>query len=114
MVRRGREPGLGLWSLPGGRVEQGERIADALRREVKEETGLDVEVGELAGVFEVVGDGHYVVVDHFVSLSSQATPTPGSDASDVRWVPLEEIGDLDCTPRLIETLQSWNALPLAD
>ena len=56
MVRRGKEPAKGLWSLPGGRLEHGEYIAGAVAREVKEETGLEVEVGRLAGIFEVPGD----------------------------------------------------------
>lgn len=111
MVRRARDPARGLWSLPGGRVERGERIVDAIKREVKEETGIDVHVGALAGVFEVLDGRHYVIVDHFVEPSGFTEPTAGSDASDARWVPLDEIADLRCTPRLVETLTEWRVLP---
>lgn len=112
MVRRGRGPASGLWSLPGGRVEQGERLADALRREVEEETGLRVRVGEVAGVFEILSERHYVVIDHFVVVEGTADVRAGSDASDARWVPLHEIENLECTPRLVETLREWHVLPL--
>jgi len=55
MVKRAHEPGRGLWSLPGGRVEHGEHLSAAVAREVREETGLEVEVGDLLGIYEVVG-----------------------------------------------------------
>src|SRR5687768_15799855 len=81
MVQRANEPGKGLWSLPGGRVEQGEYLADALRREVREETGLAVEVGELAGILEVPGDDlHYVVLDFHATVDGVVEPVAGTDA----------------------------------
>ncbi|HWC14520.1 MAG TPA: NUDIX hydrolase [Actinomycetota bacterium] len=111
MVKRAREPALGLWSIPGGRVGTGELLADALRREVLEETGLTIEVGELAGILEVPGpDFHYVILDHFATIVADADPRAGSDVSDVRWVRVEDIGDLECTPRFVETMKAWNVL----
>lgn len=111
MVQRANDPGKGLWSLPGGRVEQGEYLADALRREVREETGLEVEIGELAGILEVPGkDLHYVILDFHATVDSSIEPTPGTDASDVRWVPLDQVATLDCTPRFIETMTAWKVL----
>ena len=109
MVRRAKEPGKGLWSIPGGRVEQGEYLAAAVEREVKEETGLDVETRELLGILEVVGDPHYVILDHVAVPTGAADPTPGDDVDDARWVEFEEIERLDCTPRLLETLKAWGA-----
>jgi 8-oxo-dGTP diphosphatase len=112
MVRRGREPAKDLWSLPGGRVERGEYISDALAREVKEETGLDVTAGELVGIFEIVGDGHhYVVLDFAADASRGGDPQPGGDAAEVRWVPLKEVAALECTPRFVETMRGWGVLP---
>ena len=110
MVRRAREPGRGLWSLPGGRVEAGEYLADAVRREVAEETGLDVTVGELVGIFEVVGDPHYVILDFFARPEGELRTEASSDVDEVRWVPLDEVGTLDCTPRFVETLRGWGVL----
>lgn len=111
MVQRANDPGRGLWSLPGGRVETGELLADALKREVLEETGLVVEVGELAGILEVPGDDlHYVILDYHATVAGDATPRAGTDASEVRWVPLKEVTHMECTPRFIETMQAWSVL----
>lgn len=111
MVQRANDPGKGLWSLPGGRVERGEYLADALRREVEEETGLTVAMGELAGILEVPGEEfHYVILDFHATLDGGSSPTPGTDAGDVRWVPLKEVAHLDCTPRFIETMRAWKVL----
>lgn len=110
MVRRANDPGRGLWSIPGGRLELGEYISDGVAREVKEETGLEVEVRELLGIFEIPGDPHYVVLDHVAAPVTDAEPSPGGDVDAARWVPIDEIPELDCTPRLVETLRAWGAL----
>jgi ADP-ribose pyrophosphatase YjhB (NUDIX family) len=113
MVRRAHDPGAGLWSLPGGRVEHGEYLVDALRREVAEETGLDVDVRELVGILEVLGEPHYVILDYFAAVTGDREPAPADDVSDARWVPLGEVGGLPCTPRFHETLRGWGVLPPA-
>src|SRR3712207_6371492 len=83
MVQRASDPGKGLWSLPGGRVEHGEYLADALKREVLEETGLEVEVGKLAGILEVPGpDLHYVILDYHAVPTNGTDARAGTDASD--------------------------------
>jgi 8-oxo-dGTP diphosphatase len=110
MVQRGQEPGRGLWSIPGGRVEHGEYLAAALAREVKEETALDVTVGDLLGIAEVVGDPHYVILDFEATLSGADEPTAAGDVAEVRWVALDEIETLDCTPRFVEFLRAWRVL----
>jgi ADP-ribose pyrophosphatase YjhB (NUDIX family) len=111
MVQRANDPGAGLWSVPGGRVEHGEYLTAALQREVAEETGLAVEVHELVGILEVVGDPHYVILDYFAEVTGSAEPVPADDVSDARWVPLDEVVDLECTPRFVETLRGWGVLP---
>lgn len=110
MVRRGKEPYLGRWTIPGGTLEHGEYLTDAVRREVMEETGIEIEVGDLLGVLEVWRDPHYVILDYIATPAGDAIPRAGSDASEVRWVRLEEVPELECTPRFVETLRGWGIL----
>lgn len=103
LVKRGREPRKGLWSIPGGALELGESLTEGVRREVREETALDVRVLGLVEVFEWVerdGEGriryHYVVTDyHCESLGG--SPRADDDASDVRWVKRSALADLPLT-----------------
>ncbi len=108
MIRRAKEPGKGLWSIPGGRVEKGEYLSQALVREVKEETNLDIDVKELLGILEVPGDPHYVILDHVAAVTGGEI-RPADDVDAVEWVPFEEIDERKCTPRLTETLRAWGA-----
>jgi 8-oxo-dGTP diphosphatase len=95
LIRRGKEPALGLWSVPGGRLEPGETLVACCRREVLEETGLAVEPGPIVAVVERIAGGfHYVIVDFAVRLAAPGSPVPrpASDVSDARWVALAELG----------------------
>lgn len=114
MVQRAHDPGAGLWSIPGGRVETGEYLAQAVQREVLEETGLRVEVGDLLGIHEVIGAAHYVVLDYTAQVVGDAAARAAGDAADARWVPVDAISSLDCTPRFEETLSGWGVLASAD
>jgi 8-oxo-dGTP diphosphatase len=98
LVERGQEPLKGTWSLPGGAVEVGERLKDAIRREVREETGLEIEPVSVAEVFErIMPDAagrteyHYVLIDYFCKVTGGELHA-ASDASRAVWVPREEIG----------------------
>ena len=105
LVRRARPPGEGKWSVPGGRVEPGEPVRTALAREVREETGVDIDVGAFAGWVERIDDAyHFVILDFFASGSG--VPTAGDDAADARWIPLAEVPALDLVDGLLEFLQS--------
>jgi 8-oxo-dGTP diphosphatase len=98
LIRRGQAPDAGEWSVPGGGVELGEAIEDALRREVREETGLEIAVGDFLEIYERVerdADGavrfHFVVLDYRCRLIGGALRA-GDDAADAAWV---DPADLD-------------------
>lgn len=111
LVKRKSDPGRNLWSIPGGLVLLGERLTDAARREVKEETGLDVELTGLLGVFEVIrrdGEGrveyHYVLVDYRGEVKG-GDLAPGSDVGDAKWVKLSDVRSLPLTPTFSKLLE---------
>ncbi|MCY3578620.1 MAG: NUDIX domain-containing protein [bacterium] len=105
LIRRGSPPGEGMWSVPGGRVQRGETLSEAVRRELYEETGLDGEVGQVVGWIELIGRRrHYVVVDYWVTVAPGAVPTAGTDASDAAWVAFGELGEWDLVDGLLEFL----------
>ncbi|MDH2429847.1 NUDIX hydrolase [Sphaerisporangium sp. TRM90804] len=114
LIRRGRPPGEGLWSLPGGRVEPGESDAQALRRELLEETGLKVAVGALAGTVDRPGPGGVVYeIYDYLAVMVKGTPRPGDDAAEVGWFAPETLAALPLTSGLIDALNLWRVLPPA-
>jgi 8-oxo-dGTP diphosphatase len=123
LVERGKEPLKGYWSLPGGIVETGEKLEDAVRREVAEETGLDVEPYSMFEIFErIIPDAsrpdvdgkpeyHYVLIDYLCRRLS-GEPAPASDVSRVEWVSEQNLrqyrlteGTLDVIERAFAKLQ---------
>ena len=89
LIKRGTAPAIGLWSIPGGRLEPGESLVAACRREVLEETGVSVDPGPIIAVAERVTQGfHYVIIDFLASLKAPGLhrPCAASDVSDARWV----------------------------
>ncbi len=123
LIRRGKPPNKGALSLPGGGQNLGETVRQTARREVMEETGLEVDVTHLVDVVDAIrGDTagrvkfHYTLID-FAAEWRSGEVTAGSDAEDAFWVPIVEIGSLGLwteTERVIKKAAALRALPLDD
>ncbi len=112
LVQRGRSPGAGLWAVPGGKVELGETMRQTARREVREETGLEVEIGEVIWAGDSIGPGdppewHFCLVD-FIGRVVGGDLAASDDAADAGWFTLDEAERLPLTstmPSLLEDLR---------
>lgn len=100
LVRRARPPRQGQWSLPGGAQQLGETMAEAARREVREEAGLEIELGQIIATIDLIErdpDGrvryHYTLID-FTAEATGSALTPGDDAADARWFELDQLPEL--------------------
>lgn len=117
IIKRAVDPDAGLWSIPGGLVEIGERAAEAAVREVKEETALDVEILDLLDIVDRIiedDDGrikfHFVIVDYFARPRSGSVRA-SSDALEARWVRAEEFPSYELTATLVELLKRVGIYP---
>jgi mutator protein MutT len=111
VVRRATEPLKGQWSIPGGMLELGEKLRDGVAREVKEETGLNIEVGEVLDVFDSIfpdADGrpqyHYVLID-FLCRSISGELLASSDVDAAKWVTSVELDDLAMKPITVAVIR---------
>ncbi len=116
LVRRRNEPGAGLWSLPGGRIEPGETEQQAVVREVREETGLEVECGPLLGRVQRPGlAGAVIDISDYAAFVTGGELAAGDDAGDARWAEPPEIARMEAAGQLTEgltaALRSWAVLP---
>lgn len=113
LIKRGQEPALGRWSVPGGRVEPGESHEVAVIREVLEETGLDMTVIREIGTVrrEAPGGGTYVIHDFLGELVEAKAPVGSDDATDAGFFTLEQLSELDTSDGLLEALTDWGLLP---
>jgi len=107
LIQRNQPPAMGFWSIPGGKLEAGESLVEACRREVKEETGLDTEVKNIVAVIERRVEGfHYVIIDYLALLvdGENTQPIPQSDVSEAKWVSLEHLNDYALVEGLAEII----------
>jgi 8-oxo-dGTP diphosphatase len=113
LVRRARSPAKGFYSLPGGRVEFGEALHSALHREVREETGLRIEIVGLSGWREALpgapGHGHYLIMS-FAARWLSGEPVLNEELDDFRWLAPDVTCDLRLTDGLLEIIQSARRL----
>ncbi|MFN2503269.1 MAG: NUDIX hydrolase [Acidimicrobiales bacterium] len=92
LIRRGTGPAAGEWSIPGGRVEPGETLAEAVVRELAEETGIEGVCDRLVGWVERIGpDHHFVILDFAVTVLDPTGLVAGGDAAEAEWVPLDDV-----------------------
>lgn len=106
LIQRAKPPNAGSWTLPGGKVNRGEGLVDAVRREVLEETGLEVEVGPLVEVVELVSESwHYVVLD-YVARRTGGELRAGDDAADARYVPVTELDRYGVTEAVVRVVKA--------
>ena len=105
LIQRGAPPDQGRWSLPGGRVEGGELLAEAVVRELAEETRVEAVCGRFVGWVERFSEGsHLVILDFDVTVLGHQEPVAGDDAMGAGWIPLEHVAELDLVDGLAEFL----------
>ncbi len=117
LVQRGKDPYQGCWAVPGGKVRWGESLIAAVKREIEEETGLVVKVGEVIWVGETIGPpdrvpGYHNVLIDFAADTVGGVLRSGSDAVDAAFVPLAEVRRLPLTPTMYELLDILDPPPV--
>ncbi len=108
LIKRNQAPAQGFWSIPGGKLEPGESLVEACRREFYEETNLDVDVKHIVAVVDRQLEGfHYVIIDFYVELVDErkCTPIALSDVAEAKWIGLDEFGQYDLVTGLAEIIK---------
>ena len=116
LIKRGQPPLEGFWSLPGGAQETGETVEEALKREILEETGLEIEILKLATMVDIIdldkagkARHHYTVADYLCRAKAGILKA-GGDAADAKWVQLGELGNFNLTPKAREVIEAaWKS-----
>lgn len=117
IIKRAAEPDAGLWTIPGGLVEVGEKAAEAAIREAREETGLDIEIMDVLDVVDKIERDesarvrfHYVIID-YLAIPEGGSLKAASDALDARWVEAGDFTSYDLSPTFIELLKRIGLYP---
>jgi 8-oxo-dGTP diphosphatase len=106
LIKRGNEPGKGLWAVPGGKVRIGETLKAAAQREAVEETGLNVDVGDVAWVGEHLTDTHHIVLIDFYAKATGGELAASDDAEEVEWVELDAVDSYPLTPTMTDLMET--------
>ncbi|MDD5413177.1 MAG: NUDIX hydrolase [Methylobacter sp.] len=117
MIQRNQPPAMGLWSVPGGKLEAGESLSDACKREIKEETGLDIVVKNIVAIVERrIESFHYVVIDFLAHLlgDENTLPIAQSDVAEAKWISLDNIDEYDLVDGLAEIIMRSYCLYRSD
>ena len=115
LIQRGKEPNTHAWSIPGGRQRLGEKVRETAVREIREETGIEIEMLGLVDVIDFIDDPqfHYTLIDYAAHWQA-GDIRPGSDALDARWVPMEELDQYELwseTRRVIDAAwEKWGRI----
>ena len=107
MIQRNQPPAMGFWSIPGGKLEPGESLAEACQREIKEETGLETKVKNIVAIVERRIEGfHYIIIDFLAFLMNEENifPIAQSDVVEARWISLEHLSDYNLVAGLAEII----------
>ena len=105
LIKRANEPNSGTWSIPGGRVENGESLTEAVEREFFEETGIIGDCGSFVGWTELISTkSHKVILDFEIETNGRPIPVPSSDAREAKWVPLKDLALIEVAEGLEEFL----------
>ncbi len=107
MIQRNQPPAMGFWSIPGGKLEPGESLAEACQREIKEETGLETNVKNIVAIVERRIEGfHYVIIDYLAILKDQenSLPIAQGDVAQAKWIGLGQLTNYNLVPGLAEII----------
>jgi 8-oxo-dGTP diphosphatase len=107
LIQRNQPPAMGFWSIPGGKLEPGESLAEACQREIKEETGLEIKVKNIVAIVERRIEGfHYVIIDYLALLKDEENifPIAQSDVAEAKWISLEHLADFKLVTGLAEII----------
>jgi 8-oxo-dGTP diphosphatase len=107
LIKRGKPPHYGRWMVPGGTLEWGETLEEAAIREVREETGIHIEIEAFVEIIEAITPGedgfHFVIMD-FAARAVSGTVAAASDALDAVWAPLDSLDAYELTPELLRVI----------